>query len=357
MSKLTIFLTGATGYIGGSVLWRLLNHKDASKFSIKVLVRNAEKAKLFKPLFNVDATVGSHADHDKLESLASEADYTFATADCDDIGAAEAILRGMKKYKERTGKAAFLIHTSGTGVLADDARGMFAYDKVYDDSNVEDIESLAPSQIHRPVDIAVTEADKAGYAKTYIILPSTIYGISKNRLTEAGIQNPHSIQLPMLIRASVDRGQGGMVGEGKNKWPNVNIDDQADLYIILFDKTRTDPEGTPHGREGYYFGASGEHTMLEVCKEVAKSLVVLGKGKSLEPTTFTQEDLDKYFNGSPYLGSNSRCIANRSRSVGWKPAHTTSDFIASIRPEVEALIVRDQGKGYVGRADGGKSKN
>ena len=65
----------------------------------------------------------------------------------------------------------------------------------------------------------------SGYARTYIILPSTIYGIEKNGLTEAGIQNPHSIQVPTLIRASLDRGQGGVVGLGKNKWPNVHIDD------------------------------------------------------------------------------------------------------------------------------------
>lgn len=71
----------------------------------------------------------------------------------------------------------------------------------------------------------------------------------------------------------------------------------SDLYIVLFDKIRTDPEGTPHGREGYYFGASGEHLMYDVCKAVAEVLVERGKGKSPEPTTFSQGDLDKYFNG------------------------------------------------------------
>lgn len=64
-----------------------------------------------------------------------------------------------------------------------------------------------------------------GYVKTYIILPCTIYGIAKNGFTDAGLQNPHSIQIPQLIRAGVDRGQGGMVGLGKNKWMNVNINE------------------------------------------------------------------------------------------------------------------------------------
>lgn len=76
----------------------------------------------------------------------------------------------------------------------------------------------------------------------------------------------------------------------------------ADLYIVLFDKIRADPENTPHGREGHFFGASGEHTLYDVYKAVAEVLFSLGKGKSPEPTTFAQEDLDKYFGGvSPML--------------------------------------------------------
>lgn len=71
----------------------------------------------------------------------------------------------------------------------------------------------------------------------------------------------------------------------------------ADLYIVLFNKIRADPEGTPHGREGYYFGAAAEHQLYDVAKAIAEALVALGRGKSSEPTTFTQNDLVKYFKG------------------------------------------------------------
>lgn len=36
--------------------------------------------------------------------------------------------------------------------------------------------------------------------------------------------------------------------------------------------------------------------MYDVGKEVGRALVALGKASSDEPTTFTKEDLDKYFN-------------------------------------------------------------
>ena len=64
-----------------------------------------------------------------------------------------------------------------------------------------------------------------GYVKIYLVLPSTIYGIAAGTLVEKGIQNPHSIQVPALIRASLGRGQAGMVGQGLNFWPDVDIDD------------------------------------------------------------------------------------------------------------------------------------
>ena len=56
---------------------------------------------------------------------------------------------------------------SGTGVLADNAAGMFTSEKVYNDASVEDIESLPITQIHRPVDIAVTAADLEGEDVSY----------------------------------------------------------------------------------------------------------------------------------------------------------------------------------------------
>lgn len=99
-SKTTIFITGATGtytrthkdgspsahilylrhigYIGGSVLERLLKHPKAATFEITTIVRSAEKAKILKEKFGVDAVVGSHADTDKLTALSEKADVVFS---------------------------------------------------------------------------------------------------------------------------------------------------------------------------------------------------------------------------------------------------------------------------------------
>ncbi|KAJ7912357.1 hypothetical protein B0H13DRAFT_2007772 [Mycena leptocephala] len=219
---------------------------------------------------------------------------------------------------------------------------MYAGTIVYDDSDADQIETIAPTQIHRDVDLAITTADAEGYIKSYIILPSSIYGLATGRLIDMGIQNPHSMQIPSLISASLDRGRAGMVGEGKNLWPNVEIHELGDLYTTLYDNIVADAD-TGHGRNGFYFGANGEHSLYDVGKEVGTALVALGKSESAEPTEFTQAELDKYFGGSTLLGSNSRCRATRSLAIGWKPVKTTSDMLASIQPEMECIIKKKAG--------------
>lgn len=77
--SLRIFLTGATGYIGGTVLTRLLSLAKAGTFHITVLVRSASKASIFNNTkYNLDAVIGSYEDLSLLRKLAGQADYVFA---------------------------------------------------------------------------------------------------------------------------------------------------------------------------------------------------------------------------------------------------------------------------------------
>lgn len=61
------------GYIGGSVLQRILNHPRASAFDITVLVRDTRKAKLLETKFGLTVVEGSLDDIDKLTELAENA--------------------------------------------------------------------------------------------------------------------------------------------------------------------------------------------------------------------------------------------------------------------------------------------
>ncbi|KAK7044262.1 hypothetical protein VNI00_007984 [Paramarasmius palmivorus] len=310
--KVKILVTGVTGYIGGAVVDRFLARSDASSLDIRAIVRSKEKAEKLRD-FGINLIVGSHNDENVMVKAASEVDVVIAMADSDDLNAAKYILRGLKKRFEETGKPPIFINTSGTGTLADNAAGLGTTDTIYDDADPDQIETLPPTQIHRNVDLEITNADK-----------------------EAGISNPHSIQVPSLIKASLDRKRAGMVGQGKNVWPNVDIHELAELYNLLYDATINNPNKIGHGREGYYFGASGEHKLYDVSKAIGEALVELGISDNGDPTTFTPQEMKKYYNQSNYMENNSRCVANRSRALGWSPKKSTPDLLKSIKPEVEA---------------------
>ncbi|KAF5375586.1 hypothetical protein D9757_008519 [Collybiopsis confluens] len=330
-------LTSLSGYIGGAVLHRFSQRPDFNSFDIRVIVRSAEKGEKIKALYsNVSPAVGSHSDIPFISKEASEVDVVIAMADCDDVSAVTGTLQGLKKRFQDTGKKPIFINTSGTGVLSDDAAGMYASETIWDDADPEQMASLKPSQPHRPVDSKIVAADEEDYVNTYIILPCTIWAIAKGPLFDQGISNKKSEQIPALIRASLDRGQAGTVGLGKNIWHNIEIHELAELYSILFDAVHSSNK-PGQGREGYYFGANEEHTLYQVGQGISDTLHKLDKGKG-EPTTFTKEEIDRYFNGSSYLGSNSRCRPTRSKALGWAPKLTTNDMIASIYPETELII-------------------
>ena len=68
----------------------------------------------------------------------------------------------------------------------------------------------------------------------------------------------------------------------------------ADLYIVLYNSIVSNP-ATGHGREGIYFGENGEHTFYDMGKAIGEALMTAGKVDNPEPTTFTKEEIDKYF--------------------------------------------------------------
>lgn len=139
-SRPTVFLTGGTGYVGGCYLNRLLAG-DSKPSLVTVLSRRKETLALIEGLSTQDTTVkalqGTFDDHDVLTKAAAEHDITIEAGDSDNPPLVEALLKGMEQRKA-AGKETTFIHVSGTGTLADDARGAFKSDTV----------SISPHQFH-----------------------------------------------------------------------------------------------------------------------------------------------------------------------------------------------------------------
>ncbi|HET6468808.1 MAG TPA: NAD(P)H-binding protein, partial [Geminicoccaceae bacterium] len=107
-----VFVTGATGYIGGSVAARLL----AAGHEVRGLVRDGAKAALLEAQ-GIVPVPGSLDDADVLRREAAAVDAVVNAASSDHRGAVMALLDGL------AGTGRPFVHTSGTSVVADDAAG------------------------------------------------------------------------------------------------------------------------------------------------------------------------------------------------------------------------------------------
>ncbi|CAF0815060.1 unnamed protein product [Adineta steineri] len=344
--QINIFFTGASGYIGGSLLAGLLQHPNASNFKITALIRgDVNRANKLASL-GVNPLIGSNDSHDIIEKAASESHVVIHTADsADDVPSAKAIIAGLNKRTKTTGKPVIYIHTSGTGVLTEDVRGKKGSDTIYNDLDPNQINGLADEQLHRNVDLLVINSAEANpLLKSVIVLPPLIYGIGK------GLFNQTSIQLPVLIRAAVKRGKVETIGLGESTWNNIHIDDLVDAYIVLFDQllaaygpnAEHDAKPSPYlttGREGYYFTENGRHSWRQLAEKIAEILHKKGIIKSSNVTSFPDNEVEDALWGSASwrgLGSQSNSKAERLRKLGWKPHR--ANLFDSVEEQVDVLI-------------------
>jgi nucleoside-diphosphate-sugar epimerase len=297
---MNVFVTGASGYIGGTVGVRLVE----AGHRVRGLVRTPAKADQLAGL-GIEPVLGVLEDSGLLTQEARRADAVIDAASSDHEQSAQALIAALKE----SGKA--LLHTSGSSVIADDARGNRVSEAIYD----EDTPFVVPQakQHRRAIDLAVLRASTAG-VRSVVLCPSKIYGLGRG-------PNPHSAQIPFLAGNARKHGVVQIVGKGLNRWSNVHMDDVADLYLLALAKA---PPGA------FYFVENGEASFGEIGDAIASRLG-LGPVEHLPAEQAAQAwgESKAFYT----FGSNSRVRAKRARAeLGWTPRHQS--VTAWIRSEM-----------------------
>jgi nucleoside-diphosphate-sugar epimerase len=284
-----VFLTGASGYIGGSVAAALLG----AGHSVLGLVRSPQKAERVRAL-GIEPLLGSLDDGALLARAARDADAVVHAADADHRAAVEAMLPAL------AGSSKPFIHTSGSSIVGDQAWGEPGA-KIYEDDTPFE---PGPGRAARvAVNRRVLAAARAG-VRAVVVSPSLIYGAGRGAHRE-------SIQVPRLVALARKSGVARHVGRGENIWSNVHIDDLADLYLRILEKA---PAGAS------YYAANGECSMRALCEAISRALGQAGRTQPL-----SKDEAIAEFGEGPAAytyGSNSRVRATRARrELGWTPRH------------------------------------
>jgi len=281
-----IFLTGATGYIGGTVAHKLIEagHKVIG------LARNESRAKLLEKR-GIIPCIGTLENLEVLDESARSSDAVINAADADNPFSARVLVDALRG----TGKK--YIQTSGTSIVSDNACG--------EENNViynEDIPINAlPEKAGRiATDRMILDAANDG-VHSIIICPCLIYGQG------LGVR-PHSPQIPTFIELAKSSGIPRHIGKGQNIWSNVFIEDCADAYCLALSEA---PSGS------FFYIESGEASMIEVNKSVGRMLNL----SSATETFPMYEAIREWGPAMAYaMSSNVRVNADKARAlIGWQP--------------------------------------
>ncbi|CAG8298233.1 unnamed protein product [Penicillium salamii] len=328
-----IFLTGATGYIGGEILHTLQQtHPD---YNVSVLIRDQEKANKVTNAFPKVRVV--LADLDDVEIIEEESRnanvviresmYTFnyqifSNSNCTDaasnkhIASVKAIAKGLEGRPD-----GHYIQVTGASVLAGPEVDSNSYgepsDKIYDDlDNVGDLQSIIRAyKDRRVVDNFILDLGSSG-PKTAIIFPPIIFGAGN------GPVNQRSIQIPSLAKSALQQHAGLYLNKGLSRWGVIHVSDLASLFVKLAEHAIKATPIPIWNENGLFFAENGFESFKDIAGLIAKEAHSLGYIKSPDSVkSINLEEANAVIPGGVvFLGTNGQGRALRARElVGWQP--------------------------------------
>jgi nucleoside-diphosphate-sugar epimerase len=288
---LKIFVTGASGFIGGSIAAGLVR----AGHRVRGLIRNPEHAAELERL-GIEPVIGTLDDRALLVAQAQAADAVINAASSDHRAAVEALIDGL------AGSGKPFLHTSGSSIVGDASGGEAGAARIYSEDALP--EPTADKAARVAIDRLVLEAAQKNI-RSAVLCNTLIYG-------HGAVAGSASVQLPRLVRQAQKSGVVRHVGSGGNTWSNVHIDDVVELYRLALEKT---PAGT------FYFVESGEASFRDMTAAIARAMK-LGPAQDWPLKDAEQEW--GYEMANYGLGSNSRVRGERARKLlGWQPQRTS----------------------------------
>jgi nucleoside-diphosphate-sugar epimerase len=283
---MNVFLTGASGYIGGTVAVKLLE----AGHLVTGLARDEERAEKLRTR-DITPVIGTLDDFDVLDGSARAADAVINAADADNPFAARVLIDALRGSGKR------YVQTSGTSIVSDNAGGEGGGVVFSEDTPLDPL----PEKAGRvATDRMICDAANDG-VHSMVICPCLIYGQG------LGVRH-HSPQIPTFIEVAKSAGVPRHIGAGENIWSHVHIEDCADAFLLALDRA---PAGS------FYFVESGEASMIDTNRAVGR---MLGLGEETEAWPMG-EVLHEWPPAMAHaMSSNVRVNADKARAMlGWTP--------------------------------------
>lgn len=279
---MTVFLTGATGFVGAAILSRLRE----LELPVVALVRDPAKLRAVEAA-GASVVIGDLTDLDIVASAVAASSGVIHTASPGDATSAavdgafvDAVLSTL------SGTDVPFVHTGGAWVFGPG--------------------NITESSPQRPPALtawrgAIESRVRSASVRSTIIAPGIVYG-------------PGGAGLASLLRPDID-GVVRLVGDGSQHWTTVHVDDLADLYVRALAAADAD---------AYYLGITDHQpTVLEIGEASAHGAKVVA-----ETPDGSRDRLGVDFADALLMDQRSPGSAARA-ALGWSPS----------RPSLPDLLV------------------
>ncbi|CEO58418.1 hypothetical protein PMG11_03145 [Penicillium brasilianum] len=333
-----IFVTGACGYIGGSIVADFARHKGGLLESARIhaAVRSDEQA---ESLSTLDVSV-VRIDLSNPYALAGymirhDVSIVIHTATSIDAEVVQNLITALKKRREANGKKAFFIHTSGLSAFDDNTGWPFG--ELRDIDPVYFLEKqCTDSYIVRQVDVLVAEQTQAAGLTGLIVMPPTLHGRG------SGTWNRLSPQIPALVKAAIKNKKVYKFAKDREVLL-THISDLTTFYAQMAEAI-LQKRALPAGMSGYYFTVSHSVRWWDLLDHLAAAMHA--RGLVDEPTTevwpsnaFAAEALGVSVDFAHSIWNSSpKVICVNKDLIGWKPVWNRELLLQNIDEEIDDFI-------------------
>ncbi|KAJ4256785.1 hypothetical protein NW762_008881 [Fusarium torreyae] len=339
-----ILITGAAGYIGGSIIADFLN-KHSSEVNgnqIFATVRSDEQAeallRLGVNILKLDLT----DEQGVTDSVTSnQIGIVIHTASSIDPSLAFPLINALGKRKETTGKVTHFVHTSALSAFYEKAGWPPTVNRDTDPV-FETEKGLADSYPVRKADVAIIEHAQTRRVGVFIVVPSIVYGRG------SGPWNQLSVVLPGLVRASLKFSRVYKFDENITV-QGVHISDLTALYSQIVQATLHN-ETIPSGTEGYYFAVAHDIDVWEFLDHLATAFKARGLATDEQPNIFPNDEFAAEAIGVPvqFLGplwkNGGSFTATRPQRIGWKPEWDSARFLENVDDQIQDVLELGEAK-------------